>query len=416
MDEAKRTCDEFRKSDSSDVSYFGTGAKTMVQWLTRLSKDFTERLAVAATEDEFHELEYWDKALKIVLNVTKSVRQNGVDSSDLNLTVKEQCHWATLPPVVPNNIPYFILAGQYKYQVRQATLGKDFWQQLLSDRTVAFADKVELIADRLVEMQDHEATFQQSMLAMFSAETLEVVTNAGDTRIFEAVEPIRIGFVLSTATLSEITKAYSPGDLERGCGLLEKEDGAFSSTLSLRKVGREFVKAAKTKLDLLEGSTSKLRTVKDTSVQVVDKVRAAGSPNTVADATACSEVAAACSKLQDCTLSLRSEDVERQDTVATECCDAVEEALDVGIGFALTQAYARLDQLTAAAPWPEEEMRTLVSIVEITTATLKQGVVLKTCGKNREELTESADQACVQVKKLLASMPTICEVHTDPAK
>ena len=81
VSEAKRVAQDFRTSTADDKSFFGLGAKTMIQWMGRLLKDIEERLPVCESEADFQELERTKKIVNVIINVTRAAKLHGIESA-----------------------------------------------------------------------------------------------------------------------------------------------------------------------------------------------------------------------------------------------------------------------------------------------------------------------------------------------
>ena len=83
-----------------DKTYSGTGAKTMVQCMVRLQRDFTERLLYCITKEYLDEHEKHSKITTVLLNIMKAAKHNGVESRELHAAAEDASRFLMLDPKV----------------------------------------------------------------------------------------------------------------------------------------------------------------------------------------------------------------------------------------------------------------------------------------------------------------------------
>lgn len=161
--DAKRTAKEFAEAAQDDKTYFGVGSRTMVQWLTRLSKDFTERLPDAATEEEFEEHALYQKVIGIITRIVKGSRLHNMESPEFMALIEDVTQFMRMAPVVSIPLlPDFLKSLQLKQRLCDAPADETFWQLLASEKVDCLGMRAQdlreflgdAIADKVAKLQE----------------------------------------------------------------------------------------------------------------------------------------------------------------------------------------------------------------------------------------------------------------------
>ena len=407
--EAQRVLSEFKVADSADVTYFGTGGKTMIQWLTRLSKDFNDRLVVVTVEAEFKDLEYHDKAIKVVTNICRGVRQHSLESQELNEIVMQQKHWMSLDPVVQNVIPSFLLEGQYKFAAMAAKPCQEFWLALFGDKLVSLTIMTELAADKLVEVQDSEDTFKQSMEDLFSEACLTCIQEQRPD-LKKEVWSVRLIVLLNCGTVSSLASAHPDSEYEAALA----DESPVAKALTLRRAGRNFKATAKTKLAMLHASTAKIDKINKTADAVGSLVQHGVSITMQTDDVIVG-ILAALQDVQEAALGLNMVDAERKDESSLKAFRNLALDFENLVDFTMYQMYLLLDSHAVADEWPERKAESLVSCLKIVKGMSVQSSLRAATRGGLDEVLTILDGMAKQAIVLTENIPLLHRVHSNLA-
>jgi hypothetical protein len=159
-----------------DKTFFGTGHKANLQWLSRLVEAYKERIDELTDDVEKASHIYYRKAAAAIHSMCKAARK-GPESEEFVDAATEQMLFLSKPPVLNENVfPDFLRVAAKKLIVQKSEPGPDWWQLLSpvawGDSSMSLKQLGDLqrdsIANKVADLQNDPKQFKEKMKMMFS--------------------------------------------------------------------------------------------------------------------------------------------------------------------------------------------------------------------------------------------------------
>lgn len=261
--DAQKVIGEFKVASAGDKSFFGTGQKSLIQWLQRLVEAFDERLQEPAITQEFKtELILHKKMIEVVVALCKAARKSGVESDDFLEVAYQQVQFMDMPPRIETNIfPTLVRMAAKKSVVERAKCGSEWWESL-SPTSLSFGDSAinmgelasmqeELIANKIVAIQHQsKSEFHSDLDKLFGDMEAMKKAQLSATALEESLAVAMVAQVFSHKVALHTEEALK--NFDNAIALVKDTKKAIASSLVLYPAGRDLVaRAGDVKLKLI---------------------------------------------------------------------------------------------------------------------------------------------------------------------